>query len=257
MAMTQVRPTQSRRLYVVIPAAGRGSRMRSDVPKVLQIVGDEPMIKHVTKKARLFLPEKIIVVEPADNALSSAVDEEDVIFVTQSIPNGVATAILEALPQISEPADILILLGDSPLIDTKAVQSTVQKHQTEDNALTLLIGLSVEDYPYSRLVRAVDGGISALTLTSGVPGVKEYSLGPLIASSELLRKFLPQVGPISDEFRLEGLVEMLVKAGLEVGTYAVSFEPNRWGINDKRDLAKARHLIRKLHQDPGSGRKQF
>ncbi|NNF95494.1 MAG: NTP transferase domain-containing protein, partial [Halobacteria archaeon] len=105
------------KLNIVILAAGQGTRMESQQPKVLHPLGGRPLLGHVIETARSLKPAKIIVVYGHGGALVPAtLGGEDVIWVEQAEQLGTGHAVEQAMPEVDDDSTLLILYGDVPLL---------------------------------------------------------------------------------------------------------------------------------------------
>jgi len=125
-------------MIIIILAAGEGKRMNSNIPKILHIIKEKPMIVHVIEKALLLNPEKILVVvgkhyDSIKNNIDKFIDSEIIDYCHQTIPNGTGGAILSTLDKIKDYKDVIILSGDVPLISYK----TLYELNKFDNSLLI------------------------------------------------------------------------------------------------------------------------
>src|SRR5699024_8448555 len=134
-----------------ILAAGEGKRMRSALPKVLQPLGDRPLLNHVTAAAQALQPERIhVVYGHGGEQVQSALDYLDVDWVLQDRQLGTGHAVDQAMGAIPDDAQVLVLYGDVPLIRPDTLQ-----HLTEaagDQALALLTVVVDDPRGYGRVV---------------------------------------------------------------------------------------------------------
>ena len=118
------------KLNIVILAAGKGTRMHSNQPKVLHEVGGKPILAHVIDCANALNPQKIIVVYGfGGETVREAFTQENIIWVNQAEQHGTGHAVQQAAPYLDKNADALtlILLGDVPLVDVEACKSLLNK----------------------------------------------------------------------------------------------------------------------------------
>ena len=113
-------------LYILVLAAGKGTRMRSDLPKVLHPVGGKALVEHVVDTARKIGGEQILIIvghgaEKVEQRMAAA----DVKFVLQAQQLGTGHAVQQALPQLRADATVLILYGDVPLTRAETLQKLV------------------------------------------------------------------------------------------------------------------------------------
>src|SRR5467141_680277 len=114
-------------LDVIVLAAGLGKRMRSDLPKVLHPLAGRPLLAHVIDAARALAPRKIFVVHGhGADKVRAAFPDSGVDWVLQAEQLGTGHAVLQALPQLSSDANVLILYGDVPLVRPATLKPLVE-----------------------------------------------------------------------------------------------------------------------------------
>ena len=139
-------------LNIVILAAGKGTRMHSDTPKVLHVVGNQPILGHVLTCAKALNPNKIVVVYGfGGEQVRNAFAHENLTWVEQVEQKGTGHAVQQALPYLNDDAITLILLGDVPLVDVNACQKLVEQAEKK---LALLTFIKNDPSGYGRIVRS-------------------------------------------------------------------------------------------------------
>ena len=130
-------------LSVVILAAGKGTRMRSSLPKVLHPVADKPMVGHVIDSARQLGASNIYVVYGfGGDALKARITGDDLTFVEQVEQLGTGHAVDQASPFLTDDEDVLVLYGDVPLTKVSTLESLLAAKPTDGMAL-LTVHLSL------------------------------------------------------------------------------------------------------------------
>ena len=126
-------------LNIVILAAGKGTRMHSNTPKVLHEVGSQPILAHVIQCAQSLNPQKVIVVYGfGGEQVKAQFENEDLIWVEQAEQKGTGHAVQQAIEHLDEQANVLILLGDVPLVDATACQNLVNLAEKQLALLTFI-----------------------------------------------------------------------------------------------------------------------
>ena len=145
----------------VILAAGKGTRMQSDLPKVMHEVADRPMLHWVIDACREVGVDRIVVVvgHRADLVEASLRDATDVEFVTQEDQLGTGHAVDQARPlfQANADRDVLVLCGDGPLIGSETLRTLVETHRSAAADATLATSVIDDPSGYGRIVRDADG----------------------------------------------------------------------------------------------------
>ena len=184
-------------LHVVILAAGEGKRMKSMLPKVLQEIAGRPMLAHVIDTARALHPAGIHVVHghggDAVQAAASAWDatgDRDVHWVEQARQLGTGHALQQAMPDIPDGAQVLVLYGDVPLITVATLQRLLQA----PGRLAVLAAEPVDPDGYGRIVRDAEGRVAAIVehkdADAGQRRIGTVHTGVLAAEATPMKRWL-------------------------------------------------------------------
>ncbi|OYQ33642.1 UDP-N-acetylglucosamine diphosphorylase/glucosamine-1-phosphate N-acetyltransferase [Niveispirillum lacus] len=152
-----------RPLACIILAAGKGTRMKSDLPKVLHPLGGMPMVNHVIRAAESLSPEKIVVVvgPGMDNVAAAVAPHPTVVQEQQRGTGDAVKAALGALAGFS--GDVLVLYGDSPLITPATLSAMVAARAGGQNPAVVVLGMRPADPgAYGRLILGADGGLEKI-----------------------------------------------------------------------------------------------
>src|ERR1700723_1368277 len=143
------------RIAVAIMAAGKGTRLKSQLPKVLHEVGGKPLLAHVIGAATRVVPpaDVFAIVGHEADRVRSAVGHTGVNFVLQSEQRGTGHALMVAQPALSDYDHIIVLSGDAPLITPQTIARLLNFHLDEQAAMTLLSADLDEPTGYGRVVR--------------------------------------------------------------------------------------------------------
>lgn len=154
-------PTRTNIVDAVILAAGKGTRMQSDLPKVMHEIADRPMLHWVVDACREVGAGRIVVVVGHREELVRASLEgaDDVEFVTQSEQLGTGHAVDQARPLFADESDrdVLVLCGDGPLIRAETLRTLVETHRSADADATLATSVIEDPTGYGRIVRNDSG----------------------------------------------------------------------------------------------------
>ena len=151
-------------LAVIILAAGKGTRMESDLPKVLHEVGGKPMVSHVIQRAVELGAEEIIsIIGYKHKLVKQALANEPTTFVLQLEQLGTGHAVLQCETQLSEfDGPILVLSGDVPLISFNILQKILIRHHTCGTKATLLSAIVEDATGYGRVIRNLQGNLDRI-----------------------------------------------------------------------------------------------
>ncbi|WP_269621106.1 bifunctional UDP-N-acetylglucosamine diphosphorylase/glucosamine-1-phosphate N-acetyltransferase GlmU [Zhongshania sp. BJYM1] len=228
-------------LEVVILAAGQGSRMRSKRPKVLHEVAGKSMLRHVIDVAEKMGADKThIVIGHGASVVKDSVKQIDVLWALQAEQKGTGHAVAQALPAISDKAQVLILYGDVPLISPE----TIRKLHSDkaDDALTLLTVNLDDPTGYGRIIR--DDGKKVVAIVEQKDAtpeqliVKEVNTGIMSASAKNLKRWLPQLqaNNAQGEYYLTDIVAMAVAENMNINVCHASHPMEVQGANTRQQL---------------------
>ncbi|EAQ97618.1 bifunctional UDP-N-acetylglucosamine diphosphorylase/glucosamine-1-phosphate N-acetyltransferase GlmU [Congregibacter litoralis] len=233
------------KLEVVILAAGQGTRMRSDLPKVLHPLANKPLLAHVLASARMLMPVRIhVVIGHGSELVREALDAEDLVWVMQEEQLGTAHAVLQAMPGIDGDSTVLILYGDVPLLRASTLEGLI------DNAPALLTAVLDDPEGYGRVLRdsgdQLEGVVEHKDATEEQRRISEINTGVLAYPASLLADYLPRVGNANaqGEFYLPDVLSMAVKDGHCVAALRADEASEVMGINDRIQLAEAETVHR-------------
>ncbi len=241
-------------LSVVILAAGQGKRMNSDLPKVLQPLAGEPLLRHVMRTARSLQPAHIHVVYGHGGAeVQKAFAHEDIEWVLQAEQLGTGHAVMQAMCVIPDDHTVLVLYGDVPLIRAACLQKLVDK--AAQGTLALLTVNLDEAAGYGRIVRDEEGRLTGIVehrdATAEQQLIREANSGLMAAPAGRLREWLLGLGRNNSqrEYYLTDVVMGAVQAGDHVAAVPVPAAFEVLGVNDRIQLAQAEAAHRRLRTD--------
>lgn len=241
------------KLNIVILAAGKGTRMHSNLPKVLHDVGGKPILGHVIDCAKALKPEKIIVVYGyGGEVVREAFAQENITWVNQAEQLGTGHAVQQAAPYLDKDSHTLILLGDVPLVDVNACQQLIA---SADMQLAILSFIKADPTGYGRIIRSkefVTAIVEHKDATEQQRAIKEVNTGIMAMPTKHLAKWLSQIDNqnAQGEYYLTDIVALAVKDGVDVVAEITTDEWSVTGINSKIDLSQIEreHQRRIAHQ---------
>jgi bifunctional UDP-N-acetylglucosamine pyrophosphorylase/glucosamine-1-phosphate N-acetyltransferase len=232
-------------LNIVILAAGKGTRMHSDKPKVLHSLAGFPLLQHVMDTAALLSPHKTCVVYGhGGEIVPKTMQQYAASFVIQEPQLGTGHAVQQAMPELEDRSTTLILYGDVPLIQSSTLQQLLKAQDT----LSLLTLRLENPTGYGRIVRDKLGSVNSIVeqkdATVEQCEINEVNTGILAAPTQLLRQWLAKLGNnnAQGEYYLTDIVAMAVAQGIEVSTTQPAHSWEVMGINSKVQLAELERI---------------
>ena len=152
-------------LAVAVLAAGKGTRMKSDLPKVLQPLAGATLVERVLRSCERLSPERrlLIVGHQAERVEQSLARHPDLEFVLQQPQNGTGHAVQQLLePLAGFQGDLLVLNGDVPLLRPETLEQLLSQHRTSGAAVTLLTARLADPSGYGRVFASADGQVSGI-----------------------------------------------------------------------------------------------
>jgi bifunctional UDP-N-acetylglucosamine pyrophosphorylase / glucosamine-1-phosphate N-acetyltransferase len=228
-------------LNIVILAAGKGTRMHSNQPKVLHKIGDKPILGHVITCAKALKPQKIIVVYGfGGEKVREAFAGEDLIWVNQAEQLGTGHAVQQAVSHLDAEANTLILLGDVPLVDVDACKKLIKQ---ANNQLAILSFNKADPTGYGRIVRnnhLVTAIVEHKDATEAQRKIQEVNTGIMAMPNQYLTGWLTQLTNknAQAEYYLTDIVALAVQQDIAVVAEITEDEFSVTGINSKSDLAQ-------------------
>ncbi|HEY4973327.1 MAG TPA: NTP transferase domain-containing protein, partial [Steroidobacteraceae bacterium] len=231
-------------LSIVILAAGQGKRMLSDVPKVLQPLAGTPMLAHVLDLAANLAPTCIhVVYGHGGERVRELFNNEQLHWTLQSEQLGTGDALRQAMPDIPDAHQVLVLYGDVPLLLADTLRGLLA--HSGKNSVALLTARLTDASGYGRVVRDARGKLRRIVEECDANAkqrqIHEVSTGVMVASAKLLKAWLARLKPrnAQHEYYLTDIVGMAVQQKLRIATVEASDGAQVQGVNDKLQLALA------------------
>ncbi|MFY0309077.1 bifunctional UDP-N-acetylglucosamine diphosphorylase/glucosamine-1-phosphate N-acetyltransferase GlmU [Leisingera sp. D0M16] len=236
-------------IALVILAAGKGTRMNSDLPKVLHPIAQAPMLEHAMAAGRALAPERTIVVagHGADEVRKAVADiDEEAEVVLQEEQLGTAHAVDQARAALDGfSGDVVVLYGDTPFVSAETLERMVEARQRAD---LVILGFEAADPGrYGRLVMEGDSLeriVEFKDATAAERAISFCNSGLMACDAQLMFDLIARVGNenASGEYYLTDLVELARAEGRNVTAVSCD-EAETLGVNSRAELAQADALF--------------
>ena len=228
-------------LSVIILAAGKGTRMKSSLPKVLHPIAGKPMVEHIIDTAKELDCDNVnLIYGHGADLLKAALSEHSVNWCLQADQLGTGHAVQQAIPYINDNEDVMILVGDAPLISSETLQRLVDAKKEADLAL-LTVHLS-DPTGMGRIVRDGDNIKAIVEHKDATPEqreITEINTGMMLMSGSDLKRWL---GDLSNdnaqgEYYLTDVIEMAANEGKTIHAAHPVWEREVEGVNNRVQLS--------------------
>ncbi len=239
-------------IAALILAAGKGTRMKSSLPKVLHCVGGVPMVEQVLRAVKGAGTERqIVVVGFGGNAVQAYLSGRAEIVV-QEEQLGTGHAVMQAEPFLAGmPGTLLVTCGDTPLVTEETFRQLIACHEQTKAAATVLTAVVPDPTGYGRIIRNECGQVVKIVeQKDGTPeelAVCEVNAGIYCFDMELLWQALHHVtnDNAQGEYYLTDVIGMFVRTGYGVSAFAAPDYKEILGVNSRQQLAEAENVLRR------------
>ncbi len=251
MALATVRSARMAQGFTaLIMAAGKGTRMRSAVPKVLHPVAGRPMVEWVIRAAREGGADRVVcVIRPEDGVGGGLGGGVEVVEQTEG--EGTGAAVLAAREALGD-GTVAILSGDHPLVSGELVLGLVEEHRRQHATATLLTTEQLDPRGYGRVVRAADGSVERIVETKypenlppEVLAIREVNIGTYAFDGPRLLASLQRVEEEHGERYLTAVFPILREEGGRIAAHLTHDGRSGVGVNDRAGLMEAERLARR------------
>lgn len=227
----------------IVLAAGKGTRMKSSLNKVMHPVSNKPMIGHIVTNLRKAGVDHIVVVvgHGAESVKSYLGDR--VQYALQEPQLGTGHAVMQAKCLKDVQGDTLVLNGDGPCIQSETIEAAFAANA--DSEMTVVTAVLPDGERYGRIVRDAAGNVDRIVeakdCTKEQLEIREINTGIFCFKNQLLFENLQEIGNdnAQNEYYLTDLVEIFNRKGMRVKAMVVKDPEETMGVNDRIDLARA------------------
>lgn len=240
----------------IILAAGEGTRMKSNIPKVMHKICGKYLIDYVLDACKGAKIEKnVIIVGHGKDKLIDNLKDESIIFREQPIyegaPYGTGFAVMQAIDVIPDDSIVTILCGDTPLINDDTITRLIEFHRNGNYAGTVLTAILEDATGYGRIVRKESGEIDRIVEQKDANNdelkIKEVNSGMYCFNGKALKEALNKIenNNSQNEYYLTDVVSILNNEGYKVGAYTIDNHIEIYGVNTRVQLAMGEQEMRK------------
>lgn len=239
----------------IILAAGESTRMKSKLSKVLHRVCGKPLLEYIIDASKGAKVDKnIVIVGHSGNQVKEYFKDEDIIFKTQpigeGIPYGTGFAVMQATEYIEDDSTVVILYGDTPLIRESTILNLFNYHKENNLDATVLTAELDNPTDYGRIVRGENGNILKIVeekdASEEIKKIKEINSGIYCFNGKLLKQALSKINNnnAQNEYYITDVIEILKNEGYNVGAYKIEDSTEIHGVNSRAQLAYCEKIMR-------------
>jgi len=245
--------TESHNLSVVIMAAGKGTRMNSDIPKVLHELSGKTLIGHVIDTARRLNPKKIIVIIGHEaQMVEDSINSSDILFSYQLEQKGTGHAIMQTEEYLKDfVGQSLVLSGDVPMVKKSTLASLIEKQIDNNFEASMLTAEIMNPTGYGRVVRDENNNLKEVQEHKDCNQeellIKEINSGIYVFNNQRLFELLPKLKNenAQSEYYLPDVLSMIVSSGGNIGLEKSNNFTEIQGVNTLEQLTELEGLNEK------------
>lgn len=239
--------------YAIVLAAGKGTRMKSKLYKVLHPVCGKPMVQHVVDHVKSVGVQNVVTVVGHGAELVKTQLGENSEYALQADQLGTAHAVIQAAPLLKDKeGTTLVICGDTPLITPETIQALFEEHERLQAKATILTAHLEDSTGYGRIIRSNDGSVQKIVehkdATPEELTVQEINTGTYCFDNKALFEALNEVNNDNSqgEYYLPDVIEILKEQNEIVAAYKTPNFDETLGVNDRYALSMAETLMRKV-----------
>ena len=240
----------------IVLAAGEGTRMKSNKAKVLHSICGKPLISHVLEAAsKAGVDKNVVIIGHGKEEVIECAKGEGIFFAEQAIgpgiPYGTGYAVMQALDYIDDLDDVVILCGDTPLVEASTIRDLMDFHKKENNHASILTAKLENPSGYGRIVKNDLDHVSMIVEEKDASDeekvIKEINSGFYCFKGRELKLGLDKITDdnIQNEFYLTDVIEVLSSEGFKVKALNFDDPSQLYGINSRVQLAQAETIMRR------------
>lgn len=238
--------------YAIVLAAGKGTRMKSKLYKVLHPVCGKPMVQHVVDHVKSIGVNGIVTVVGHGAELVKTQLGDSSEYALQAEQLGTAHAVIQAAPMLQDKeGTTLVICGDTPLISPETLAALFEEHERLGAKATILTAHVEDSTGYGRIIRSIDGSVQRIVehkdATPDELTIQEINTGTYCFDNKALFEALKNVNNDNSqgEYYLPDVIEILKSNNEVVAAYKTPYFDETLGVNDRYALSLAETLMRK------------
>lgn len=241
----------------IILAAGEGTRMKSNIPKVLHKVCNKPLLHHVISSCKNADIEKnIVIVGHEKEKIIEEFAHDELIFREQAIgddaPYGTGYAVMQGLDQVEDDSIVVILCGDTPLISEESLEKLIEYHSKEEFDATVLSAILEDVKGYGRIVRDENSNeilkiVEEKDASQEEKDIMEINSGTYCFNGKALKIALEKIDNDNsqNEYYLTDCISVLNEMNYKTGAYVIEDNEEILGVNSRLQLAQCDSIMRR------------
>lgn len=248
--------------YAIILAAGKGTRMKSKLYKVLHPVAGKPMVEHIIEQVEETKPTEVVtIVGHGAEAIKGHLGDRSQ-YALQNEQKGTGHAVMQARDLLEDKkGTTLVITGDTPLLKAETLNNLFEYHQGKNASATILTAHAEDPTGYGRIIRDRVGIVEKIVEQKDASNqealVQEINTGTFCFDNEALFSALSKINTNNSqgEYYLTDIIEILKKEGKTIAAYQMEIFEEAMGVNDRVALAEANKImhrrLNKMHMMNG------
>ncbi len=224
----------------IILAAGKGSRMKTSIPKPLNKVYGKPILGWIINSFKKCNIDITVIINQKCKS-HFKIYENDISFIFQNNPLGTGHAVMQAKDLIKNYKNIFVFVGDSPFIDQSIIKKMFKLHYKKKCDCTILSSNFKKKFPYARIIKEnnqIKKVVEEKNATKKELLIKELFASHYLFNSKILTKYINEIkpNPISGEIYLTDILNILIKENKEINVIKINNWKKLVGLNTKEDI---------------------
>lgn len=232
----------------VILAAGKGTRMKSELPKVMHHIAGYTLLDHVLAKVQKLGIKKVLTIVGHGREIVTDHLADRAVVVVQEQQLGTGHALIQALPYLDDKSNVIVLSGDQPLLSEDTLRDLIEYHKSSKAAATVLSALMENPSGYGRIIKnngCFQGIVEERDANPEQKEIKEINTGTYCFQGVVLKQALQKINPqnAQGEYYLTDVFTIMTNQGAKIETFSTNNPAEALGINNRVQLAEAEDIL--------------